>query len=163
MSAAQGRGIDLALDIALQCAPDHPWVSEHPQWFRHRPDGSIQYAENPPKKYQDIYPFDFETEDWQAMWAALRGIFDHWIAEGVTIFRVDNPHTKAFAFWEWCIGDIKTRHPQAIFLAEAFTRPKVMHRLAKAGFSQSYTYFTWRHSKQELTEYMTELAHGPSA
>ncbi|HEX4510019.1 MAG TPA: alpha-1,4-glucan--maltose-1-phosphate maltosyltransferase [Burkholderiaceae bacterium] len=162
VSAARGHGIDLALDIALQCAPDHPWVQAHPQWFRHRPDGSIQYAENPPKKYQDIYPFDFETDDWRAMWAALRDIFEHWIAEGVTIFRVDNPHTKAFPFWEWCITDIKARHPEAIFLAEAFTRPKVMHRLAKVGFSQSYTYFTWRHSKHELTEYLTELAHTPA-
>jgi starch synthase (maltosyl-transferring) len=158
-AAARKHGIDVALDVAFQCAPDHPWVQAHPQWFRHRPDGSIQYAENPPKKYQDIYPFDFETEDWRALWLALRGIFDHWIAQGVTIFRVDNPHTKAFAFWEWCIADIKARHPEAIFLAEAFTRPKVMHRLAKLGFTQSYTYFTWRHSKHELAEYMTELAH----
>jgi starch synthase (maltosyl-transferring) len=161
VAAAREHGIEIALDIALQCAPDHPYVKQHPQWFRWRPDGTVQYAENPPKKYQDIYPFDFETEDWRALWLELKSIFDHWIGEGVTIFRVDNPHTKSFAFWEWCIGAIKAQHPEVLFLSEAFTRPKVMHRLAKLGFSQSYTYFTWRHTKQELTEYFTELAHGP--
>jgi starch synthase (maltosyl-transferring) len=161
VAKAQELGLEIALDVALQCAPDHPWVREHPQWFRHRPDGSVQYAENPPKKYQDIYPFDFESEDWRAMWSALAGIFRHWIAEGVKIFRVDNPHTKAFAFWEWAIAEIRRDHPDVIFLSEAFTRPKVMHRLAKLGFSQSYTYFTWRNTKQELTDYFTELAHGP--
>ena len=153
--------IDIALDIAFQCAPDHPYVTAHPEWFRHRPDGSVQYAENPPKKYQDIYPFDFESRDWRGLWEELRGVMDYWAQHGVRIFRVDNPHTKSFAFWEWVIGEIKQKHPDVIFLAEAFTRPKVMHRLAKLGFSQSYTYFTWRNSKYELTEYFTELAHGP--
>ena len=158
---ANELGLEVALDIALQCAPDHPYVTQHPQWFRWRPDGTVQYAENPPKKYQDIYPFNFETEDWQALWVELKSIFDHWIGEGVRIFRVDNPHTKSFAFWEWCIGEIKHEHPDVLFLSEAFTRPKVMHRLAKLGFSQSYTYFTWRNTREELTEYFTELACGP--
>jgi starch synthase (maltosyl-transferring) len=158
---AREAGIEIALDIAFQCAPDHPYVDSHPEWFRHRPDGSVQYAENPPKKYQDIYPFDFETENWRELWDELKSIFDHWILEGVRIFRVDNPHTKAFAFWEWVIGEIRQTHPDVIFLAEAFTRPKVMHRLAKLGFTQSYTYFTWRISKRELTEYFTELSRGP--
>jgi len=157
---AAGHGLEIAMDIAFQCAPDHPWVREHPQWFRKRADGSIQYAENPPKKYQDIYPFDFETEDWPAMWQALAGVFEFWIGHGVKIFRIDNPHTKAFGFWEWAIGTIRGRHPEVIFLSEAFTRPKVMHRLAKLGFSQSYTYFTWRNTKQELTAYFTELTRG---
>lgn len=161
--AANALGIELALDIAFQCAPDHPYVKAHPDWFRKRPDGSVQYAENPPKKYQDIYPFDFETEDWRAMWLELKSVFDHWIGEGVRIFRVDNPHTKAFAFWEWVITAIKAEHPDVLFLAEAFTRPKVMHRLAKLGFSQSYTYFTWRNNRHELMEYFEELAHGPGA
>jgi starch synthase (maltosyl-transferring) len=161
VAKAHETGIELALDIAFQCAPDHPYVAAHPAWFKHRPDGSVQYAENPPKKYQDIYPFDFETEDWRALWAELKSVMDFWIAHGVRIFRVDNPHTKAFPFWEWAIGEIKRAHPDVILLAEAFTRPKVMHRLAKLGFSQSYTYFTWRTSKRELTEYFTELAHGP--
>ncbi len=161
VASANARGIELALDIAYQCAPDHPYVKQHPQWFRWRPDGTVQYAENPPKKYQDIYPFNFESDDWQAMWAELKSIFDFWIGEGVKIFRVDNPHTKAFAFWEWAIGEVKRAHPEVLFLAEAFTRPKVMHRLAKLGFTQSYTYFAWRNTKQELTEYFTELAHGP--
>ncbi len=163
VEAARGHGIEVALDIAFQCAPDHPWVTEHPQWFRWRPDGTVQYAENPPKKYQDIYPFNFETDDWRALWDALKGVFDHWIGEGVQVFRVDNPHTKSFAFWEWCIGAIKSEHPQVLFLSEAFTRPKVMHRLAKLGFSQSYTYFTWRHDKRALTAYFEELAHGPGS
>ena len=154
---ANKRGIEIALDIAFQASPDHPWVKEHPEWFRARPDGTIQYAENPPKKYQDIYPFDFESEDWPGLWQALNGVMRHWIGEGVRIFRVDNPHTKAFAFWEWAIADIKADHPDALFLAEAFTRPKVMYRLGKLGFSQSYTYFTWRNTKQELTDYFTEL------
>ena len=152
--------IDIALDIAFQCAPDHPWVVEHPQWFRQRADGSIQYAENPPKKYQDIYPFDFETDDWRALWLALAGVFEHWVAQGVRIFRVDNPHTKAYPFWEWAIARLRTLQPEVIFLSEAFTRPRVMHRLAKVGFSQSYTYYTWRNSKQELTAYFTELTQG---
>jgi starch synthase (maltosyl-transferring) len=161
IARAAEHGIDIALDIAFQCAPDHPWVKQHPQWFRWRPDGSVQYAENPPKKYQDIYPFNFETEDWRALWEALKGVFDHWIAQGVRIFRVDNPHTKSFAFWEWAIGAIKREDPDVIFLAEAFTRPKVMHRLAKLGFSQSYTYYTWRNTRAELIEYFTELTEGP--
>jgi starch synthase (maltosyl-transferring) len=161
LDCARGLKMEVALDLAFQCAPDHPYVREHPSWFKHRPDGSIQYAENPPKKYQDIYPFDFETGDWRALWAELKRIVEFWMAQGVRIFRVDNPHTKPFAFWEWLIGEIKGENPDVIFLAEAFTRPKVMHRLAKVGFSQSYTYFTWRNSKRELTEYFTELARGP--
>jgi starch synthase (maltosyl-transferring) len=163
MDRARDHGLEIALDLAFQCSPDHPYVREHPSWFRHRPDGSVQYAENPPKAYQDIYPFDFESDDWQALWLELKSIVEFWIAQGVRIFRVDNPHTKPFAFWEWLIGEIKQDHPDVIFLAEAFTRPKVMQRLAKLGFSQSYTYFTWRNSKQELTEYFTELAHGGAA
>jgi starch synthase (maltosyl-transferring) len=161
VASANDLGIEIALDIAFQCAPDHPYVKEHPEWFRWRPDGSVQYAENPPKKYQDIYPFNFESEEWRALWAELKSVFDFWIAQGVKIFRVDNPHTKSFAFWEWAIAAIEREHPEAIFLAEAFTRPAVMHRLAKLGFTQSYTYFTWRNTKRELTEYFTELAHGP--
>ncbi len=161
LAKAREVGMEIALDIAFQCAPDHPYVLAHPQWFRHRPDGSVQYAENPPKKYQDIYPFDFETEDWRALWQELKSIVDHWVAQGVKIFRVDNPHTKSFAFWEWLIGSVKRDQPDVIFLAEAFTRPKLMHRLAKLGFSQSYTYFTWRNTKQELTDYFTDLARGP--
>lgn len=158
---AASRHMEVALDIAFQCAPDHPYVSAHPEWFRHRPDGTIQYAENPPKKYQDIYPLDFETEDWQALWEELRDVLLFWIEQGVRLFRVDNPHTKAFPFWEWVIADVRGRHPDVLFLAEAFTRPKVMHRLAKLGFSHSYTYFTWRNSKHELTQYFTELTRGP--
>jgi starch synthase (maltosyl-transferring) len=157
--AEAGRlGLEICLDYAIQCSPDHPWVTEHPEWFHHRPDGSIKYAENPPKKYQDIYPINFDTPDREGLWAALKGVLDHWISHGVKIFRVDNPHTKSFAFWDWCIDSLKTEHPDLIFLAEAFTRPKVMQHLAKIGFTQSYTYFTWRNSKWELTEYMTELA-----
>ncbi|MGH8873292.1 MAG: alpha-1,4-glucan--maltose-1-phosphate maltosyltransferase [Acidimicrobiia bacterium] len=155
---AAEHGLEIAMDIAFQCSPDHPWVKEHPDWFRHRPDGSIQYAENPPKKYQDIYPIDFETTDRRGLWAALKGVFDHWIKEEIRIFRVDNPHTKAFAFWEWVIAEIRSEHPDAIFLAEAFTRPKVMYRLAKLGFTQSYTYFAWRNTRHELVEYMGDLA-----
>jgi starch synthase (maltosyl-transferring) len=161
VAAAEKRGIAIALDIAFQASPDHPWVREHPTWFRHRPDGTVQYAENPPKKYQDIYPFDFESTDWPGLWAALEGVFRHWIAEGIHVFRVDNPHTKAFPFWEWAIGRIKADHPEVIFLAEAFTRPRVMYRLAKLGFTQSYTYFTWRTKKEELGEYLRELSTPP--
>ncbi len=157
LTKAKTFGLEIALDIAFQCSPDHPWVTEHPQWFKHRADGSIQYAENPPKKYQDIYPLDFESEDWAALWDGLKGVFDFWIAQGVHIFRVDNPHTKAFPFWEWAIGEIKRDHNDVLFLAEAFTRPRVMERLAKLGFSQSYTYFTWRNTKQELMEYLDLL------
>ena len=161
VARANSMGIEIALDIAFQCAPDHPYVSAHPEWFRWRPDGSVQYAENPPKKYQDIYPFNFESEDWRALWAELKSVFDFWIGEGVKIFRVDNPHTKSFPFWEWLSAGLRREHPEVILLAEAFTRPKVMHRLAKLGYAQSYTYFTWRNTKHELTEYFTELAQGP--
>ena len=161
VAAVRAHDMELALDIALQVAPDHPWVTQHPDWFRRRPDGSIQYAENPPKKYEDIYPIDFDTRDWRALWQTLREVFEFWIGEGVEIFRVDNPHTKPFAFWEWLIASIRKEHPRTIFLAEAFTRPAVMHRLAKLGFTQSYTYFTWRWSKAELTEYFTELCLTP--
>jgi starch synthase (maltosyl-transferring) len=157
VSAAQRHGIEVAFDMAFQCAPDHPYVHEDPEWFRKRPDGTVQYAENPPKKYQDIYPLDFESQDWRALWRELKSVFDFWTDQGVRIFRVDNPHTKPFAFWEWVIGEIKEDHPEVIFLAEAFTRPHVMYRLAKLGFSQSYTYFTWRNTKQELTSYFNEL------
>ncbi|MEX0678380.1 MAG: alpha-1,4-glucan--maltose-1-phosphate maltosyltransferase [Pirellulales bacterium] len=157
VAAAGEHGIDVALDIAFQCSPDHPYVSEHPEWFRKRPDGTIQYAENPPKKYQDIYPFDFETDDWKALWRELTDVVLHWCAQGIRIFRVDNPHTKPFGFWEYCIGEIKARYPDVILLSEAFTRPTVMYQLAKLGFTQSYTYFTWRNTKAELTEYFTEL------
>jgi starch synthase (maltosyl-transferring) len=158
--AARAQGIDLALDIAFQCAPDHPYVTEHPEWFRHRPDGTIQYAENPPKKYQDIYPFDFETDAWQSLWQELRRVILFWVEQGVRVFRVDNPHTKALPFWEWVIDQVTSRHPDVLFLSEAFTRPRVMERLAKLGFTQSYTYFTWRNSAAELREYFTELS-GP--
>jgi starch synthase (maltosyl-transferring) len=157
VTAAERRGISIALDLAFQSSPDHPFVREHPTWFRQRPDGSVQYAENPPKKYEDIYPFDFESPDWRELWLALADVVRYWVDQGVRILRVDNPHTKPFPFWEWLIGQIKADHPDVLFLAEAFTRPKVMYRLAKIGFTQSYTYFTWRNSKQELTEYFTEL------
>lgn len=157
VDSAARYGLELALDIAFQCSPDHPYVQEHPEWFRKRPDGTIQYAENPPKKYQDIYPFDFETEQWRELWEELKSVVQFWIDQGVRIFRIDNPHTKSFPFWQWMIGDIKRDYPETIFLAEAFTRPKVMHRLAKAGFTQSYNYFPWRNTKWELTQYLTEL------
>lgn len=157
VQAANDLGIEVALDLALQCSPDHPWVKQHPQWFKHRPDGSIRYAENPPKKYEDIYPIDFETEDWQALWREIARVVRHWIAQGVRIFRVDNPHTKHLPFWEWLIADIHARNPDVLFLAEAFTRPRTMYRLAKLGFSQSYTYFTWRNTKYEMAAYMQEL------
>ncbi len=154
---ARRLGLEVALDLAYQASPDHPYVAGHPEWFRRRPDGSIQYAENPPKKYQDIYPFDFDSEAWRRLWEELKSIVTFWIDRGVTIFRVDNPHTKPFCFWEWMIAEVRRQHPDVIFLAEAFTRPKVMRHLAKLGFSQSYTYFTWRNSKAELSEYFTEL------
>ena len=159
---AERRNIAIALDIAFQCSPDHPYVGEHPEWFRWRPDGTVQYAENPPKKYQDIYPFEFDTQAWKELWEELKSIFEFWAGHGVKIFRVDNPHTKAFAFWEWVIKELKTKNPELIFLSEAFTRPRVMHKLAKLGFTQSYTYFTWRNHKAELVEYFTELAQSPS-
>ena len=154
---AREYDIEVALDIAFQCSPDHPYVREHPEWFRWRPDGTVQYAENPPKKYQDIYPLEFENDHWRELWEELKSIVDFWIEQGVRIFRVDNPHTKPFAFWDWLIGSIKKHYPEVIFLAEAFTRPKIMYRLAKLGFTQSYTYFTWRNVKWELTQYFTEL------
>jgi starch synthase (maltosyl-transferring) len=158
---AKDLDLHVAMDIAFQSAPDHPYVKEHENWFKKRPDGTIQYAENPPKKYQDIYPFDFESEDWEGMWEELKSVFLYWIKQGVTVFRVDNPHTKAFPFWEWCITEVKRKHPEALFLAEAFTRPKIMYRLAKLGFSQSYTYFPWRNGKYEITAYLSELAQTP--
>jgi starch synthase (maltosyl-transferring) len=157
IAKAAEHGLEVAFDLAYQCTPDHPYVQQHPGWFQKRPDGTIQYAENPPKKYQDIYPLNFESEEWQALWTELETIVTFWIGQGVRIFRVDNPHTKPFSFWEWMIGKIKDRHPDVLFLAEAFTRPLPLYRLAKAGFSQSYTYFTWRNNKQELTDYFTEL------
>ncbi|HVL67887.1 MAG TPA: alpha-1,4-glucan--maltose-1-phosphate maltosyltransferase [Vicinamibacterales bacterium] len=157
VEAARAHGLEIALDLAYQASPDHPYVKEHPEWFRRRPDGTIKYAENPPKKYQDIYPINFESEAWQALWHELKSVIEFWISHGVKIFRVDNPHTKPFRFWQWALGEITRDHPDTIFLSEAFTRPKVMKYLAKSGFSQSYTYFTWRNTKPELTEYFTEL------
>jgi starch synthase (maltosyl-transferring) len=160
-AAARGLGLEIALDLAWNSAPDHPWVEEHPSWFRTRPDGTVQYAENPPKKYQDIYPFDFESDDWPDLWLALEAVVRQWMDVGIRIFRIDNPHTKPFAFWEWLIDRIKAVDPDVLFLSEAFTRPKVMHRLAKLGFSQSYTYFAWRNTAWELREYFTELTTRP--
>jgi starch synthase (maltosyl-transferring) len=157
MNKAKEFDIEIALDIAFQCTPDHPYVKEHPDWFRKRADGSIQYAENPPKKYQDIYPLDFESQRWEELWNELKSVMNFWCEQGVRIFRVDNPHTKPFPFWEWIIAQLKTEYPDVLFLAEAFTRPKVMYRLAKLGFSQSYTYFAWRNTKAELTQYFTEI------
>ncbi len=161
VESTRRHGMELALDFAVQCSPDHPYVGEHPEWFRRRPDGTIQYAENPPKKYQDIYPLDFETAGWRQLWDELREVVRFWIDQGVRIFRVDNPHTKPFPFWEWLIGEIKREFPDVTFLAEAFTRPKILYRLAKLGFTQSYTYFIWRTAKQELTDYFTELTQTP--
>ncbi|TFW10082.1 alpha-1,4-glucan--maltose-1-phosphate maltosyltransferase, partial [Oxalobacteraceae bacterium OM1] len=159
---AAEHGLELALDFAIQCSPDHPWLQQHPDWFAWRPDGSIRYAENPPKKYQDIVNVDFYAKDAvPSLWIALRDAVQFWVTEGVRVFRVDNPHTKPLPFWEWLIEDIKSRHPDTIFLSEAFTRPKMMYRLAKVGYSQSYTYFTWRHTKQEFIDYMTELTQTP--
>ncbi len=158
VAAAAERNIAVAIDLAFQCSPDHPWVSEHPEWFRHRPDGSIRYAENPPKRYEDIFPLDFETEAWWQLWQELLRVVRFWVGHGVRVFRVDNPHTKPFAFWEWLISSVKADHPEVLFLSEAFTRPKVMNRLAKVGFSQSYTYFAWRTTKWELETYMADLA-----
>jgi len=161
IARARDHGLEVALDLALQCSKDHPYIRDHPDWFHWRPDGSIQFAENPPKKYEDVVPLNFETPDWPNLWRELLDVVLFWIGEGVRIFRVDNPHTKPFSFWEWLIGEVKTEHPEVIFLAEAFTRPKVMYRLAKLGFTQSYTYFTWRNSKQELTRYVQELTTSP--
>ncbi|HEV7922652.1 MAG TPA: alpha-1,4-glucan--maltose-1-phosphate maltosyltransferase [Thermoanaerobaculia bacterium] len=161
VSAANAHGIELALDIAFQVSPDHPYVKAHPEWFLARPDGTIQYAENPPKKYQDIYPFHFESDDWQALWRELRDVFTFWIGKGVRIFRVDNPHTKPLPFWAWCIAELRREHPDVLFLAEAFTRPKIMYWLAKAGYSQSYTYFAWRNTAHEIREYFEEITRPP--
>jgi starch synthase (maltosyl-transferring) len=163
VEAAHRLGLEVALDFAIQCSPDHPWVREHPEWFFHRPDGTIKYAENPPKKYQDIYPVNFQSEAAPALWEEMRQILEFWIGHGVSTFRVDNPHTKPVKFWEWLIRAIKDAHPDVVFLAEAFTRPKMMKVLAKSGFTQSYTYFTWRNTKQELTEYLTEITTPPVA
>lgn len=163
---AAANGLEVALDYALQCSPDHPWVREHPEWFHIRADGSIAYAENPPKKYQDIYPINFWPErdsDRVALWNACKDIVDYWIDHGVTIFRVDNPHTKPFAFWDWLIDGLRKEHPDVVLLAEAFTRPAIMAKLAEVGFTQSYTYFTWRTTRSELEEYVDELAQGPTA
>ncbi len=161
VDAARVSGIEIALDLAFQCSPDHPYVKQHPEWFRHRPDGSIQYAENPPKKYQDIYPFDFECADYEALWNELLRVTLFWHGQGVRIFRVDNPHTKPLPFWEWLIAEVKQRDPGVVFLSEAFTRPKVMYRLAKLGFTQSYTYFAWRNDPRSLRQYFTELTTSP--
>jgi starch synthase (maltosyl-transferring) len=163
VATAHQNGLEIALDFAIQCSPDHPWVKENPQWFHHRPDGSIKYAENPPKEYQDIYPVNFSTRERDNLYAELKCTFEFWIGHGVHIFRVDNPHTKPLEFWEWLIIGIQAKHPETIFLAEAFTRPKLMKALAKGGFSQSYTYFTWRSTKAEFTEYLTELTQTPTA
>jgi starch synthase (maltosyl-transferring) len=154
---AETLGMEVALDLAFQCSPDHPYIREHPEWFRWRPDGSIQYAENPPKKYEDIVPFNFETPEWRSLWEELRRVVLFWVGQGFRLFRVDNPHTKPFAFWQWLISEVKRQEPDALFLAEAFTRPKVMKKLARVGFCQSYTYFTWRNTKQEIVTYLREL------
>ena len=166
VAAADGLGLEVALDYALQCSPDHPWVAAHPEWFHRRPDGSVKYAENPPKKYQDIFPINFwpaDDADRAALWQACKDILDFWIGHGIRIFRVDNPHTKPLAFWEWVIPEVQKTHPETLFLAEAFTRPKMMAKLAEVGFSQGYTYFTWRNTRDELVEYLTELTQGPTA
>jgi starch synthase (maltosyl-transferring) len=163
VARARALGLEVALDFAIQCSPDHPWVRAHPEWFFHRPDGTIKYAENPPKKYQDVYPLNFYGEDPEPLWREMKRIVEFWIAHGVTTFRVDNPHTKPLRFWEWLLREVQAAHPQTIFLSEAFTRPKVMKALAKTGFTQSYTYFAWRNEKRELTEYLTEITTEPVA
>jgi starch synthase (maltosyl-transferring) len=157
VAAGRRHGVDIALDFAIQCSPDHPWLKEHPEWFHRRPDGTLKYAENPPKRYQDIYNVNFDSPDWEALWTALRDVVLHWVRHGVQVFRVDNPHTKPLGFWEWLIQEVHAVDPGVVFLAEAFTRPAMMAALAKAGFNQSYTYFTWKNTKPELVEYMTEL------
>jgi starch synthase (maltosyl-transferring) len=159
VAAAGAHGIEIALDFAIQCSADHPWLREHPEWFNHRPDGTLKYAENPPKRYEDIYNVNFDCEDWRGLWAALHEIVEFWVDRGVRVFRVDNPHTKPFAFWKWLIEEVRVGHPDVIFLAEAFTRPAPLRELAKLGFSQSYTYFTWKNSRSELEEFVSELAH----
>jgi starch synthase (maltosyl-transferring) len=158
VARAQEHNLEIALDFAIQCSPDHPWLTEHPEWFQHRPDGTIKYAENPPKRYQDIVNVDWESEDWQGLWEALRDVVLYWVGHGVHVFRVDNPHTKPLSFWEWLIADVRREHPDVVFLAEAFTRPAMMRALAKIGFDQSYTYFTWKNTRAEIEEYVTELA-----
>jgi starch synthase (maltosyl-transferring) len=160
-AAARDLGLEIALDFAIQCSPDHPWIGEHPEWFYRRPDGTLKYAENPPKRYQDIYNLDLGCEDWRSLWEALRDIVELWVERGVSVFRVDNPHTKPIGFWEWLIGDVRSRHPEVVFLAEAFTRPAMMLTLAAVGFSQSYTYFTWRNGRAEIQEYVEQLASPP--
>ena len=157
VARARELGLEIALDFAIQCSPDHPWLREHPEWFNRRPDGTLKYAENPPKRYQDIYNVNFDSEDWRGLWEALRDVVLFWVERGVRAFRVDNPHTKPVAFWEWLIRDVRSEHPDVLFLSEAFTRPAMMQTLAKAGFSQSYTYFTWKNTKAELVEFMTDL------
>ena len=161
VAKAGALGLEIALDMVIQCSPDHPYVQEHPDWFRWRPDGTVQHAENPPKKYEDVLPFDFDSADWQALWEELASIFEFWIGHGVKVFRVDNPHTKPLPFWAWLLPRIKQAHPETVFLAEAFTRPKVMAHLAKIGFSQSYTYFAWRNTKADLTQYLSEITQPP--
>ena len=163
VAAAREHGIEIALDFAIQCSADHPWLTEHPEWFNRRPDGTLKYAENPPKRYQDIYNVNWNSEDWQGLWQALHDVLRGWVDRGVTVFRVDNPHTKPIAFWRWLITEIRRDHPDVIFLAEAFTRRSVMRELAKNGFSQSYTYFTWKNARWELVEYLSELAHTEEA
>lgn len=163
VNLAKSLELEIALDIAFQCSPDHPYVNEHSEWFIKRPDGSIQFAENPPKKYEDIVPFNFESDSWKSLWEELKSIIEYWVGQGINIFRIDNPHTKPFAFWEWLISEVKLKCPDVIFLSEAFTRPKVMYRLAKAGFTQSYTYFTWRNSKSEITEYLRDITRADIA
>jgi starch synthase (maltosyl-transferring) len=158
VARAQEHDLEIALDFAIQCSPDHPWLTEHPEWFQHRPDGTIKYAENPPKRYQDIVNVDWESEDWQGLWEALRDVVLYWVGHGVRVFRVDNPHTKPLPFWEWLIESVRREHPDVVFLAEAFTRPAMMRALAKIGFNQSYTYFTWKNTRAEIEEYVTELA-----
>ena len=160
IATAAAHGLELALDLALQCSPDHPWLREHPEWFSHRPDGTLKYAENPPKRYQDIYNLNFDSADWRGLWQALLDVVLTWAGRGIRIFRVDNPHTKPIAFWDWLIREAQAVHPDLVFLSEAFTRPAMMETLAKAGFSQSYTYFTWRNARWELVEYLTELSTG---
>jgi starch synthase (maltosyl-transferring) len=157
VAAAKAANVELALDFAIQCSPDHPWLKAHPEWFNRRPDGTLKYAENPPKKYQDIYNVNFESEDWQGLWQALLDVVLFWVERGITVFRVDNPHTKPVPFWEWLIREVRSAHPEVVFLAEAFTRPSMMTTLAKAGFAQSYTYFTWKNTKTELVEYVQQL------
>ncbi len=161
VAATRAHGMELALDLALQCAPDHPWVREHPEWFVRRHDGSIRHAENPPKQYEDIVPLDFACDDWRRLWGELLATVLFWVERGVTVLRVDNPHTKPLRFWRWLIAEVRRRHPDVVFLSEAFTRPRLMYALAKVGFDQSYTYFTWRNTRRELTRYLEELTRPP--